>query len=190
MKLVVGLGNPGDRYDQTRHNIGFAVADKVAAVTGAGPSKIRFEGAFAEASVGEKFLILWPQTYMNLSGKSVRQACDFYKLSSDRVLVLCDDMNLEGGRLRFRSCGSAGGQNGLADVIKQLGTNQIARLRIGIGRPPAGWDPADYVLGKFSKSESAVMDQASEVAAKAVVDWCVHGSDYVMNQYNGKPKSD
>lgn len=187
MKLVVGLGNPGRRYEQTRHNIGFVAVDKLAAITHAAPSKIRFDGALAEASVGEKLLILWPQTFMNLSGKSVRQVCDFYKLPAENVLVVCDDMNLDGGRLRFRSSGSGGGQNGLSDVINKLGTDQIPRLRVGIGRPPQGWDPADYVLGKFSKDEGTMMEHAAEVAAKAIVDWCVHGSDYVMNQYNGKP---
>lgn len=190
MKLVVGLGNPGRRYEQTRHNIGFVVADKLASVTNASPSKMRFDAAYAEALVGEKLLILWPQTFMNLSGKSVLQVCDFYKLPTENVLVVCDDMNLEGGRLRFRGSGSAGGQNGLADVTKRLGTNQIARLRIGIGRPPQGWDPADYVLGKFSKEETVVMEEAAEMAAKAILDWCVRGADFVMNQYNGKPKTE
>ena len=189
MKLVVGLGNPGKRYEQTRHNIGFMAAEKVAAVTSASPSKTRFQGELAEASVGGKLLILWPQTFMNSSGRSVREACNFYKISPENVLVVCDDLNLVSGRLRFRASGSAGGQNGLADVIRQLGTDQIPRLRIGIGRPPAGWDPADYVLGKFAKDEQVIMEDATELAAKAILDWCERGNDYVMNRYNGPNKS-
>ena len=189
MKLVVGLGNPGRKYEQTRHNIGFVAVEKVAALAGASPSRNRFQGEFAEASVGGKLLMLWPQTYMNASGRSVREACDFYKVSAEDVVVVCDDMNLASGRIRFRRSGSAGGQNGLADVIRQLGTDQIARLRIGIGRPPAGWDPADYVLGKWSKEESEMIERATETAAKAVMDWCAHGPDYVMNHYNGEARN-
>ncbi|MCH1494264.1 MAG: aminoacyl-tRNA hydrolase [Rubripirellula sp.] len=189
MKLVVGLGNPGRKYEQTRHNVGFVAVEKVAALAGATPSKTRFQGEFAEASVGGKLLMLWPQTYMNASGRSVREACDFYKISAENVVVVCDDMNLASGRLRFRGSGSAGGQNGLADVIRLLGTDQVARLRIGIGRPPTEWNPADYVLGKFSKGEQAEMEFATEQAAKAVMDWSLHGPDYVMNHYNGQSKS-
>ena len=189
MKLVVGLGNPGRKYEQTRHNVGFVAVEKVAALAGATPSKTRFQGELAEASVGGKLLMLWPQTYMNASGRSVREACDFYKIPAENVVVVCDDMNLASGRLRFRGSGSAGGQNGLADVIRLLGTDQVARLRIGIGRPPAEWNPADYVLGKFSKGEQAEMEFATEQAAKAVMDWSLHGPDYVMNHYNGQSKS-
>ncbi len=189
MKLIVGLGNPGRRYEQTRHNIGFVAAAKVASLAGAGPSRVRFKGEFTEAVVGEKLVILWPQTFMNSSGKSVREACDFYKLSPEDVLVICDDLNLASARLRFRVSGSAGGQNGLADVIRHLGTDQVARLRIGIGRPPSGWDPADYVLGKWSKEESEMIERATETAAQAVMDWCAHGPDSVMNHYNGEARN-
>ncbi len=187
MKLIVGLGNPGRRYEETRHNVGFMVAAKVASLAGAGPSKARFHGDLAEASTDERLLLLWPQTFMNASGKSVRAACDFYKLASEDVLVICDDLNLDGGRLRFRSSGSAGGQNGLSDILRCLGTDQVARLRVGIGRPPTGWDAADFVLGKFSKAEQETMELTTSTAAQAVLDWSSNGSAYVMNRYNGQP---
>ena len=161
MKLIVGLGNPGRRYEQSRHNIGFMVAAKIAKQIGAGSVKNRFDGEVAEGAWAGKLVVLCPQTYMNASGKSVRKACDFYKLAPDDVLVVCDDLDLPTGRLRFRASGSAGGQKGLADIIRHLGTDQVARLRIGIDRPPAGWDPAEYVLGKFVPEEQEKVERRS-----------------------------
>ena len=187
MKLIVGLGNPGRRYEQTRHNIGFIVAARVASLIGAGPAKVRFEAEVAEGVAAEKLVVLCPQTYMNASGKSVRKACDFYKLSPEDVLVICDDLNLPSGRLRLKAGGSAGGQKGLADIIRHLGTDSIARLRIGIDRPPSGWDPSDYVLGKFGSGEKAKIENAVNFAAQAAVDWSAKGIGFVMNHYNADP---
>lgn len=191
MKLIVGLGNPGRRYEQTRHNIGFMVASEVAKRFGSVSVKHRFDGevaeGIAEGSSGDKLVVLCPQTYMNASGKSVRKACDFYKLSPDQILVVCDDLDLPVGRLRFRASGSAGGQKGLADIIRHLGTEQVARLRIGIGRPPTTWDPSDYVLGKFAAEEQEQIDKTIELAAQAAVDWSNQGIGYVMNRYNADP---
>ncbi|MAI72832.1 MAG: aminoacyl-tRNA hydrolase [Rhodopirellula sp.] len=197
MKLIVGLGNPGRKYEQTRHNVGFMVAAKVASLAVADPSKARFEGEFAEGVTPrqsgksevaqEKLAILCPHTYMNASGKSVRKACDFYKLESCEVLVICDDVDLAAGRLRVRGSGSAGGQRGLADIIRHLGTDQVSRLRVGIGRPPHGWETADYVLGKFSKQEINTFEQATTDAAHAALDWASGGVAYAMNRYNADP---
>jgi len=187
MKLIVGLGNPGRKYEQTRHNVGFVAASKLAALVSAGPSKVRFEGEFAEAVMGEKLGILWPQTYMNLSGKSVRKACDFYKISPQDVLVVCDDLNLPTGRIRIRASGSAGGQKGLADIIRHLQSDEFARLRIGIDRPPPGWDSADYVLGKLSKDERDKIEASTTAAAKAAIDWASQGVGFAMNRYNADP---
>jgi PTH1 family peptidyl-tRNA hydrolase len=184
MKLIVGLGNPGRRYEQTRHNIGFMVASRVASLIGAGAVKSRFDGEVAEGLAGSKVVVLWPQTFMNASGKSVRKACDFYKLPAEDVLVICDDMNLPSGRLRFRANGSSGGQKGLADILRHLGTEQVARLRIGIDRPPPGWDTTEYVLGKFTEDQQDRIDAAVELAAKAVIDWVQQGMQYVMCRYN------
>ncbi len=190
MKLIVGLGNPGRRYEQSRHNIGFMVAARVAKQIGADSVKTRFEGEVAEGAVAEKLVVLCPQTYMNASGKSVRKACDFYKLSPEDVLVVCDDLDLPSGRLRFRASGSAGGQKGLADIIRHLGTDQVARLRIGIDRPPAGWDPADYVLGKFAPEEQEKIEPAISLAAQAAIDWSTQGIGFVMNRYNADSSSE
>ena len=190
MKLIVGLGNPGRKYEQTRHNVGFMAAAKLASLISAGPSKVRFEGELAEgASGGEKMIVLCPHTFMNASGKSVRQACDFYKLSPDDLLVICDDLNLPCGRLRIRPSGSAGGQKGLVDIIRQLGTDSFARLKIGIDRPPPQWDVSDYVLGKFRKDEQEKIETATTRAAYAAMDWACEGTAAVMNKYNADPAS-
>lgn len=187
MKLIVGLGNPGRKYDQTRHNIGFVVVDKVAALTSAGPSKTRFEGLFAEASLGgEKMGLLWPQTYMNASGQSVRKAMDFFKLVADDVLVVCDDLNLPSGKIRLRPSGSAGGQKGLADTIRHLQTESFPRLKIGIGRPPEGWEVVDYVLGKFSGKENEAIEPAATAAAHAAMSWVTDGVTMAMNRFNAE----
>lgn len=188
MKLIVGLGNPGRKYERTRHNVGFIVAAKVAVLTSAGPSKIKFEGELVETLIGsEKVAILCPQTYMNASGQSVRKAVDFYKLTLSDVLVICDDLNLSSGRLRARASGSAGGQNGIKDIIRHLGSEAFPRLRVGIGRPPEGWTVTDYVLGKFSKTEQEEFEEATTRAARAAIDFVTSGIDHVMSQYNGSP---
>ena len=195
MKLIVGLGNPGRKYEQTRHNVGFMAAAKVAALISAGPDKTRFEGQFAEGMAGEsgstvKLMLLCPHTYMNASGQSVRQAVDFYKLEVDDLLVVCDDLNLASGRLRIRPRGSAGGQNGLKDIIRHLGTEVFCRLKIGIGRPPQGWDVSDYVLGKFPKVEQDKIETATTQAAYAAIDWATKGINVAMNKYNADPDAE
>lgn len=185
MKLVVGLGNPGRRYEQTRHNVGFEVITILARQYGQGSVRNRFSAEVLEAAVaGTKVLLLCPQTYMNRSGQSVRQAADFYQLTPADVLILCDDFHLPLGKLRFRASGSAGGQKGLDDVIRHFGTNDVPRLRIGVGEPPANWDPADYVLGKFTEDERSAVEVTIARAASGVADWSTHGISYCMNHYN------
>jgi PTH1 family peptidyl-tRNA hydrolase len=188
MKLVVGLGNPGRQYLETRHNVGFMVAAKLVPMVAATPPRTRFQAEVMEGRVdGEKVVVLCPQTYMNASGKSVRQAFDFFKLTPADVLVVSDDLNLSLGRLRVRSKGSAGGQKGLADIIRLLQSEEIPRLRIGIDPPPAGWAVPDYVLSKFKRSEQPEVDAATERAAYAALDWVRHGIEFCMNQYNANP---
>ena len=190
MKLIVGLGNPGRKYEQTRHNVGFMTAAKLAAKISADSPKNRFGGEVAEALIrtaageSEKIAVLCPTTFMNASGQSVRKAIDFYKLSPDDLLVICDDLNLPTGRLRIRPGGSAGGQKGLADIIRNLDSQSFPRLRIGIDRPPEGWEVTDYVLGKFSSTEKTKIDEATTWAAQAASDWVTHGTAFVANLYN------
>ena len=185
MKLVVGLGNPGRKYEQTRHNVGFAVLAELARRFAVGRPKSKFQGEIVEADLdGQRALLLSPVTYMNLSGSSVQAARDFYRLPDEALLVICDDLNLPLAKLRFRASGSAGGQKGLADVIRKLGTEEFSRLRIGIGSPPDEWDATDYVLGKFAKQEKPDIDLALVKAADAVAVWAREGIEECMNRYN------
>ena len=185
MKLIVGLGNPGRRYEGTRHNVGFAVLGELARKLGPAKARQRFQGETVEAELeGEKVLLLCPWTYMNQSGGSVLAARDFYRLSNEELLVVCDDLNLPLARLRFRARGSSGGQKGLRDIIRCLATEDFARLRIGIGAAPEGWDPADFVLARFTPEELPPIRQAVAQAAEAVADWVRQGPEYCMNRYN------
>lgn len=185
MKLVVGLGNPRRKYEGTRHNVGYAVLAELARRFGTSRPKSRFQGDVVEADLeGQKALLLGPVTFMNRSGSSVRAARDFYKLPDEELLVICDDLNLPLAKLRFRARGSAGGQKGLANIIRELGTEEFARLRIGIGVPPDGWDATDYVLSKFARQEVPEVEEAVRRAAEAVAVWAREGIQNCMNQYN------
>ena len=184
MKVIVGLGNPGGRYAGTRHNVGFAVLDLLAQSPHAGGFRSQFQADVAELRLdAEKILLVKPDTFMNLSGRCVRQVMDFYQLPVADLLVVCDDVNLPLGRLRVRARGSHGGHNGLRDIQNHLGTTEYARLRIGVGGPKE--DLVDHVLGRFSPSEQAVMADAVPLAAQAAMVWVVQGIEVCMNQYNG-----
>jgi PTH1 family peptidyl-tRNA hydrolase len=185
MKLLVGLGNPGKKYEGTRHNVGFDLLAELAHQHGASKPKTKFEAELAEVAVaGERLLLVAPQTFMNLSGRSVRQVVDFFQLCPADVLVACDDINLPLGRLRIRQSGSAGGQKGLANILTHLGTEDVPRLRIGVDAPPGGRDAADYVLDRFSKAERAVIDKTLPLAVRAVETWLELGISAAMNRYN------
>jgi PTH1 family peptidyl-tRNA hydrolase len=185
MKLIVGLGNVGKRYEKTRHNVGFCVLDVLAGRAATDAGKEKFDGRIVEATIaGERALLLWPHTLMNRSGQSVRAAVDFYQLLLGDVLVVGDDFNLPLGKLRFRSEGSAGGQKGLSDVIRRLGSEQVNRLRIGIGPVPEEWDPADFVLGRFDKDERPVIEEALQSSADGVECWVANGIAASMNKFN------
>jgi len=186
MKLVVGLGNPGRKYEGTRHNVGFEVLELLANRNGADSSKSKFNGQLAEVRCGtEKLVLLWPQTFMNNSGNSVRAAFDFFKLALEDVLIICDDFNLPLGKIRFRGKGTAGGQNGLADVIRKLSSEEVPRLRFGIGAPREGADIPAYVLSSFSKRDRPEVDLCVHRSADAVEAWAQQGLTTAMNQYNG-----
>ena len=185
MKLIVGLGNVGRKYEKTRHNIGFEVLESLAARSPGASSKEKFEGRLMDAMIlGERVLLLWPHTLMNRSGQSVSAAAIFYQLEPADLLIVCDDFNLPLGKLRFRSEGSAGGQKGLDDIIKRLGTDEFSRLRIGIGPVPDAWDPADFVLSKFGASERPTVDETIDRAVDAVECWVKEGIAVGMNRFN------
>lgn len=185
MKIVVGLGNPGSKYEGTRHNIGFDVLAELAHRWHAPKPKLRFEANLTEVLCGsEKLLLLAPQTFMNLSGRSVQQAVKFYQVPLSDVIVIGDDLNLKVGQLRLRASGSAGGQKGLQSILSCLSSNEICRVRIGIGRPPSEMDAADYVLGRYRKDEIDVIDAAVRKAASAIEVWATEGIDVAMNRYN------
>lgn len=184
-KLVVGLGNPGSKYEATRHNIGFEVIDRLARVGSGASFSRKFEGLVAEVEIDfRRVLLLKPETFMNLSGRSVRQALQFYKLELADLLVICDDLNLPLGKLRLRGGGSDGGQKGLRDISAQLASTEYARLRVGVGdRGPM--DAADFVLSRFRPTERPVMDDALIAATQAVAVWTTQGLDVAMNRFNG-----
>ncbi len=185
MKLLVGLGNPGRNYEGTRHNVGFAVLDILARRAGSPARRARFQGEVVQATLrGCPALLLWPLTWMNLSGSSVLAARDFYKIDDADMLVICDDFQLPLDTIRLRPAGSAGGQNGLADVLKRLGDTAVPRLRLGVGPLPPGWKSADFVLGKFAKSEADAVGVMLERAADAAEEWVAVGIQAAMNRYN------
>ena len=186
--MVVFLGNPGPRYDGTRHNVGWAVGDVIAGRCGAKIQRLKNRALTARCSLaGRSVLLVKPQTYMNLSGEAVRPLADYYKIPADHVLVVSDEIALSPGRLRLRPGGSAGGHNGLKSVIQHLGTDQFPRLRLGVGAPPhPDYDMADWVLSSFHGEDAELMRQAVEKAADAV-ECCVRdGIDKAMNRFNSK----
>ena len=185
-KMVVGLGNPGAKYDGTRHNIGFEVLGKLQAKLGASTPRAKYEGQFSTATVdGGSLLIVWPLTFMNNSGRCVQPMASFYKVNHEHdVLVVCDDLSLPLGKLRFRASGSAGGQKGLNDILRVFGGQNVARLRIGIDPVPPQWDAADYVLGRFREEERPTVDKAVADATEAVLSWATRGIAFCMNKFN------
>jgi PTH1 family peptidyl-tRNA hydrolase len=189
MKLIVGLGNPGSEYAGTRHNAGFDVVDRLSArfAPGAAP-RSRFGGLATDAEVGgEKCLLLKPMTFMNLSGRSVLEAVQFFKLEPSRdLLVIVDDLALPCGSIRLRPDGSSGGHNGLADIGLKLSSNYWARLRIGID-PPGRVPQADYVLGKFSPAQRPLAEASMDEAARAAECWAAKGLQEAMNRFNSTP---
>ncbi|WP_188207362.1 aminoacyl-tRNA hydrolase [Alkalibacillus aidingensis] len=185
MKCIVGLGNPGLKYKKTRHNIGFHVVDHIASKNGWKFKKDKFEAHYAiEHWNGEKVILLKPQTYMNLSGKSVRQVVDYFELDLEDVLVIYDDLDLPTGRIRLRQKGGHGGHNGIRNIIDQVGSKEFNRLRFGIGRPETDSPVVDYVLGKFSKQELKEVTPSIDLSAQACEEWCKKPFLQVMNDFN------
>lgn len=185
MKLIVGLGNPGRKYETTKHNVGFMVADLISDQLDIDFKTSKHDALVAEGFYkGNKVLIAKPLTYMNLSGRAVLSLVNWYKISPQDVVIVYDDMDLEVGRLRIRGKGSAGGQKGMASIIQLLGTDHLPRVRIGIGRPPAGWSAPDHVLSPFTGEEWDIIREILPLAAEAALELTSEELDKVMNAYN------
>jgi PTH1 family peptidyl-tRNA hydrolase len=186
MKLVVGLGNPGAKYRMTRHNAGYMVLAELANRFPNSTAKSKFHGDAVDIrdSRGETVVLLAPTTFMNNSGLSVGEAARFYKIVNEDILVVCDDLNLPFSKLRMRGDGSSGGQKGLADILRVLGTDKIPRLRVGIGQQPGQMDAADYVLMNFTEKERPEMEVTVKIAADAVMNWIENGIADAMNKFN------
>ena len=184
--LVVGLGNPGAKYEHTRHNMGFLTVDLLAEQAGVKLNKVKFKSAYNIISfAGAKCLVMKPQTYMNLSGEAVREAVQFYKIPADRVLVIYDDVSLPVGKLRVRPTGSAGGHNGIKNIIAHLGTQEFPRIKIGTGAPSGGGaEMIDWVIGVPSQAERKILVESFENAVKAAEDIIENGCQKAMNDYN------
>ena len=184
--LIVGLGNPGREYEHSRHNAGFRAIDALAQKLGCKIDKGKFQGLYTQVSwQGEKLFLLKPQTYMNLSGEAVREAAQFYKIPADHVLVIYDDVSLPVGKLRVRPTGSAGGHNGIKNIIVHLGTQDFPRVKIGTGAPAGGGaDMIDWVIGEPSKAEKQVLLESFEKAIDAAACIIAHGCQKAMNDFN------
>ncbi len=186
MYVIVGLGNPGSKYEGTRHNAGYQVLDCLASSYRIEINQRKHRALCGTGVIeGHKVLLVKPQTYMNLSGESVREAVDYYKIDpEEELLVIYDDVSLEPGQLRIRRKGSAGGHNGVKNILLHLGTQVFPRIKVGVGKKPEGYDLADYVLGHFSKEEDGVMQEAFARAACAAAAVLANGPDKAMNDYN------
>lgn len=185
MKIIVGLGNPTAQYEGTRHNIGFAVIDRIAQEYNISVDTRKHKALCGKGVIeGQKVVLVKPQTYMNLSGEAVREVFDFYKAQIEDVLIIYDDISLDVGKIRVRPKGSAGGHNGIKNIIAHLGTEGFARIRVGVGDKPKQMDLADYVLGHFQGEEKQAIQQGIDHAVKAMAEVLTNGIESAMNKYN------
>jgi PTH1 family peptidyl-tRNA hydrolase len=185
VKIIVGLGNPGKKYEDTRHNVGFMAIDKISDTRRIPVQQNKFRALIGEGRIeGERVLLVKPQTYMNLSGESIAEILRFYKLTPEDILVIYDDLDLPLGQVRLREKGSAGGHNGIKSLIQHLGTQEFKRIRIGIDRPKPGGNVIDFVLGTFAVSERPVVEEAIRLAAEAAVKAMTESFSKVMNHYH------
>ncbi len=186
MYIIAGLGNPESKYDGTRHNIGFSAITTLSDMYNIPLDMKKHKALCGKGYIeGQKVILAMPLTYMNLSGESIRELVDYYKISvEDELIIIYDDINLAPGKLRIRAKGSAGGHNGIKNIIAHLGTQEFSRIRIGVGEKPKGWDLADYVLGRFSKEDEPVIRQALEDAAQACKVIITEDIRTAMNNFN------
>ena len=184
MILIVGLGNPGNQYEQTRHNIGFDVIDYMANKYNIDVNREKFKGICGEGFIeNKKVILLKPLTYMNLSGESIRELANFYKLEDDEIIVVYDDISLDIGRLRIREKGSAGGHNGIKSIIQNLGGDKFPRVKVGVGQPKDNL--VNHVLGKFSKEDREHIEKVTPVVSDAIVEIVKNDAKESMNKFNG-----
>ncbi len=187
MKLIVGLGNPGKQYEETRHNVGFKVIDRLSTELQISLDKTKFNGVYGVGhSAGEKVFLLKPLTYMNLSGECLRPLMDYYDIDLEDIIVIYDDLDLPVGKIRLRTKGSAGGHNGIKSIIQHVGTQEFKRVRIGVDRPKNGMKITDYVLGRFTEEERESVDESIMISAKACEKWFTSEFLQVMNEFNAK----
>ena len=185
MYLIIGLGNPEPEYAYTRHNMGFDVINRIAKEYEIEISRNKFDGLYGQGIIeGEKVILLKPQTYMNLSGKSIKQFIDFYKIENDHILVIYDDMDVEVEKIKIRKKGGPGSHNGMKSVVHELITDDFPRIRVGIGRPIDEYDAIDYVIGKLEEDEYSKLEIGIEKAKEAVIEYIKNGIDSTMNKYN------
>ena len=189
MYLIAGLGNPSKTYEGTRHNVGFSMIDALADAFQIDVTTKKHKAIVGRGVIeGMKVILAKPQTYMNLSGESIREIADFYKIDPENMIIIYDDISLDVGRLRIRKKGSAGGHNGIKNIIAHLGTDVFPRIKVGVGEKPQGWDLADYVLSKYSKEEQQALREASDNVIGAVKLMVLDNIDAAMNQYNAKKR--
>lgn len=187
MYIIVGLGNPGSEYRGTRHNMGFLVIDELAEEYHISVDTKKHKGLIGKGMIGsEKVVLVKPQTYMNLSGECLREVKQFYKVDSEQILVIYDDISLTPGQLRIRKKGSAGGHNGIKSIIANLGTQEFPRVKVGVGEKPPRMDLADYVLGHYQGEDKKKIEEGIKEAARAVRVLIEEGADAAMNQFNAK----
>lgn len=187
--LIIGLGNPGRQYKENRHNIGFMLVDRIAVRLNARGMKVQSKAIVMDAKYEDRKLILAkPQTFMNLSGQSVQGLAHFYKIPNENLMILSDDLDIPFGAIRIRASGGPGGQRGLGSILEKLGTKDVPRLRLGIGRPPGRMDPAAYVLQDFSRDEMKELSEILDRGADAVFAFVTHGLNKAMNDFNGGAK--
>ncbi len=189
LTVIAGLGNPGNKYENTRHNVGFSTIDLLSSKHGIKVNKLKHKALTGEGTIaGERVLLVKPQTFMNLSGESIRDVTEWYKLAMDNIIIIYDDVDLPVGTIRIRPKGSSGTHNGMKSVIYQLQSDEFPRIRIGIGKAPEGWDLADYVLGRFSADEAGTLRESIERAADAAAAIVASGVSAAMNQFNGEAR--
>ena len=185
MYIIVGLGNPENEYANTRHNMGFDTINKIAKKYNMEFSKTNFKGIYGTGIIeGEKVILLKPQTFMNLSGESIKEIIDFYKLNTDNLIIIYDDIDIEPGIIKLRKTGGPGTHNGMKSVIKEIGTEKFPRVRVGIGKPEHKGDLINYVIGKISEENRIILDKSTDLARDAVIEIIKNGMDKAMNLFN------